>query len=185
MNYKFIHTQVIKFSFLASCYSTLAFYVSLILFLFLQLIGIQGYGQTINPNYVDGKIYVKIKNSDTTQLPTYDTSMSITILDSTFQSLKNTYGIIRIEKAFQPFGNPIVDKVYRISIVNFNLVDTMVHDISLLSYIDYAEKIPLDLTFCTNEQTGYWGIPAQRYHLDLVEACNAWGIGTGKLNIIK
>ena len=62
---------------------------------------------------------------------------------------------------------------------NFADVDNLISDLALLSYADFAEKVPYYITDCVNEFPTL--TPNQTYHLDKVNACGAWALedGTG------
>lgn len=136
--------------------------------------------QTIYPDYRDGSIFVKVKNLDTTQIPFYDTTMNINNFDSTYQSLIAIFDIQKIEKAFQTTNEISIDKVYKVSFANTSFVDSIIKTFKLLNYVHYAEKVPLDVLYCTAEYNN-WNLAnfLEYDHLDKVSACTAWGFYTG------
>ncbi|MBU3675668.1 MAG: T9SS type A sorting domain-containing protein [Chitinophagaceae bacterium] len=177
MNYRIIHIRVIEVSRLTS-------YVSLILFLFLQFIGIQGYGQTFDSLAVDGRIFVKIKDTSSVYFQNYtgnDSTLRPEILP-----LKNTYGITKISKPFSNYNYNFCQKTYLFEFTSDSLIQGLINNLVAIGYIEYAEKEPIVFTFLTPIDGQFNGgiLNSQNWHLKRIGAEQAWDISTGNASTV-
>lgn len=138
--------------------------------------------QTIDTNAVDGQIYVKIFDHENKVFPLYD-GTNTNGLTEDIKFLIQKFGIASIEKAFPDITNNIkISKIYRITFTHYNEVYELMSQFSGRNYVEYSERVPLNKIFCTNEGAtypSYWTTQAQSGHLNLINACGAWGINTG------
>ena len=124
--------------------------------------------QTVDSNYVDGWIYVKVYDSSLIELAPYDFS------DPALNMLYTNYGIDTIIKPF-PGLNATLDKTYRVVFSQINQINNLIADFQALPYIEYAEKAPLYRTSITPND-----LQSTQWSLAKINAMNAWGITTGK-----
>ncbi len=140
----------------------LCFLLSIIL-LFAQTVN----GQTVDSNYVDGIVYVKVYNSSLVNLAPYNFS------DPGLNSLYTMYGIDTITRPF-PGLNQTLDNTYRIYFQIISQIDSLIYDLEQLSYIEYAEKAPLYKTsYVPND------LQASQWALAKINAVQAWDFTTG------
>ena len=125
------------------------------------------YTQTVDTSFVDGWIYVKIDDTASIELSPYNFS------DPALNALYATYSIDTITKPFSGI-NTTLDKTYRVVFSQINLIDNLVADFQLLSYIEYAEKVPLYKTSLAPND-----LQATQWALTKINALQAWDITTG------
>ncbi len=128
--------------------------------------------QTVSPDFVDGRIYVKVLASSVMDLETYNNSNAL------LNQMIIDYDIQSMEHAFKSTG--AMQKVYRIEFTDINDVDNLVSDFSTLPFIEYAEKAPLyHLQFTPNDLN-----TSTQYALDVINAESAWDIERGDANVV-
>lgn len=145
---------------------------ALLFSLFLFVSGL-GFAQTVDTNFVDGRIYVKVKASSNVDLANY------TNFDPTLNNLISAHQVTSMPKAFQTQGAAI-SKVFRVEYSNYAGVDDLITGFSSLQFIEYAEKAPLYyLSFTPNDLN-----TSQQYALDVIQAEEAWEINKGSADVV-
>jgi len=147
-------------------------------FFFIQIIGINGYGQTVDSNFVDGQVYIRIKGQ-LNQIPPYEIGDSLSNYPIPIQTIIGNYQVEKIKKAFNLRSDTTVDYIYRVIFSDIANIGSLLNDFNALQFVDFAERVPLYKVNCTNEAMGYWNVgnPAN-YHLNLINACNAFPLLT-------
>ena len=152
---------------------TQLYYLSLLLLLGLFSTSLPG--QTVDPDYVDGMAYVKIDDASTLSLDPYNNS--IPALNLIF----STFGVDTTYKTFKT-QDPLVDKIFTIEFTDINGVSSLISQLSVLPFIDYAERVPYLTTTGTSYipndlQTAQWGLAK-------VNAPLAWDLSQGDPNVV-
>jgi hypothetical protein len=147
---------------------------AVLIFLLVLVTGFKGYGQTVYPGYLDGQVYVRI-NGVGNQIPLYNIGDSLNVYPASIQSIISNYQVIKIKKAFKLRSDTTVDHIYKVVFSDTSNVVALINDFEAIPFTDFAEKVPLYKTFCTNEGANFWtnGNPSN-YHLNLTNACNAF-----------
>lgn len=137
------------------------------LFLFTLLYSFSSTAQTVDTNWVDGRIYVRTTSASSLDLANYNYS------NTTLNAILTTYGVTNMWTPFPSLTNEL-DRTYEVSFTQEALVDDLVYDLELLGDIEYAEKKPLmKTTLVPNDiQGSQWG-------LTKINAVQAWDISTG------
>lgn len=131
------------------------------------------FGQTVDTNFVDGRLYVKVEQSSSMDLANYNNS------DPVLNQMMLDYQVSGMFQAFKT-SSPVMNKIYRLEFANIQLVDNFITGLQALSYIEYAEKAPLfHLQFTPNDYSA-----SEQYALELIEAENAWDIEQGSANVV-
>lgn len=143
---------------------------SLLLNLFF-LFPLVAFSQSVDSNFIDGIIYIKVKDSSTIELSPYQYS------NPALNALYLTYGIDTIKKPF-PGLNFTLDKTYRIYFQQIQQIDDLLSDISLIPFIEYAEKAPLyRVSYLPND------VHPSQWALSKINAIQAWDISKGSSQI--
>ncbi|MDQ3193312.1 MAG: S8 family peptidase [Bacteroidota bacterium] len=125
------------------------------------------YSQTVDTNFVDGWIYVKVFDTSVIELSPYNFS------DPDLNNLYSVYNIDSITKPF-PGLNVSLDKTYRVVFSDINEIENLITDFQTLPYIEYAEKAPLYRT--SNSPND---LQASQWALAKINSIQAWDITTG------
>ena len=130
--------------------------------------------QTINENYVDGIIYFKTLDELDISIPFYsnkdELSNSLQAFPE-FEALLEKYGVIEIIKPFKTRCNK-VQRTYRMTFDKAEMIDELLKDLSLLYYIDYAEKSPIYRILNIPNDL----LIGSQYYLENINAFAAWEI---------
>ncbi len=137
------------------------------LLLFAHLFSFMSISQTVDTNWVDGRIYVRTTSSSSLDLANYNYS------NTALNAILSTYGVTDMWTPFPSLSNEL-DRTYEISFTQEAMIDDLVYDLDLLTDIEYAEKKPLmKTTLVPNDiQGSQWG-------LTKINAVQAWDISTG------
>jgi hypothetical protein len=147
---------------------------AVLIFFLMQIMGIKGYGQTVDSNFVDGQVYIRIKGP-VNQIPPYEIGDSLNNYPIPIQTIIGNYQVERIKKAFNLRSDTTVDYIYKVIFSDIANIGNLLNDFSALQFVDFAERVPLYKVNCTNEAMGYWNVGNPvNYHLNLINACNAF-----------
>ncbi len=128
--------------------------------------------QTVDSNYLDGVVYVKIKASSSMELDPYDTS------NSTLNQAIIDYSIDSMIKPFPDMSEEL-DKTYRIYFSDYAEFNNLIITLKLISDMEYVEKAPLyKINLTPND------LNAAQSYLNIINAPKAWDITTGSSNIV-
>ena len=147
------------------------------------------FSQTIHKDYLDGHVWIKLKNN----VP-LNASMNITSGEEVnnsnldikkFPFLNTALININVSKFSRPYfmvADEKIKNVYRIEFTNYEKVDEIIKNLSQLDCIEYAEKIPfLKKTLTPNDpsfnSSNAWG-------LYQIQADAAWNVSTGNANVV-
>lgn len=131
--------------------------------------------QIIDSNFVDGVVYVKVKDTSAVVLDPYNNgNVALNLLLTQYQ----------VDSMRQPFPglNATLDKTYRIHFSSHAQIDQLVTALQALPFVEYAEKEPIYRTE-TNPYTPN-DIASQQYFLDKIYARDAWSVSKGSPNIV-
>jgi subtilisin family serine protease len=145
-----------------------------------------GYGQTVHPDYLDGAIWVKLKNNSIvkkevskTKGPIHNNTVDLSNYGF-FQQIKG-YKIESAEISFPLAKDPLIKNVIRIQIGDINKVDEMIQILGKSENVEYAERVPLLRSTLSPNDTYY--TPGYQWSLFKVNAASAWDISTGNSSI--
>ncbi|PCJ01163.1 MAG: hypothetical protein COB15_01635 [Flavobacteriales bacterium] len=161
-----------------------------ILIISMLLIGNSLFSQTVYNNYQDGKIWFKLKKSQTIHLTASKTNEIKVDLNnlklSTMPYLRSAFTAHSVTRLAQPFpkayGSDDLLKTYLIEFADINNVENFINELEKSGAVDYAEKVPLDkISLTPNDpyfnSTQMWG-------LFQVNAQQAWNVSTGSSAIV-
>ncbi|MBN2669887.1 MAG: S8 family serine peptidase [Bacteroidales bacterium] len=144
--------------------------------------------QTINPEYQDGRIYFKVKNQMRNQVIMPSKDRKISIYDNAFlKKIDEDFGLEWVEKAFLlKTADEDLKSIYRVKIDDASKVDQAIEALEDLNFVEYAEKVPMRKTLHTPNDPLYASTAYGynwNWHLDIINAQQAWDISTGNSNI--
>jgi subtilisin family serine protease len=128
--------------------------------------------QTIDTNFIDGVIYIRLNVNSTLDLKPYMNS------DSYLNTLYSTYDIDTITNPFPGLDSDL-DRTFRVYFNQYSLIDALIIDLNSMLDIEYAEKAPLYKTSLTPND-----INSSQWALAKINAPQAWDISTGS-NAVK
>lgn len=129
------------------------------------------HSQTIDSNFVDGRIYLRTSVGSSLNLSNYDSS------NITFNTILATYNVSDISL---PFGglNSELDRTFELTFGNWSQVDALVSELELMPEIEYAEKKNLHkISLIPND------VHPSQWYLTKVQATEAWNFSTGDAQV--
>lgn len=117
-------------------------------------------GQQIDPDFVDGKIYLKERTA---------------INETVWRDLADRFGIFSKTAPFRTAG---FERVYALRFTEIAEVGALVRELNALSEVEYAEKVPLYKTFHTPDD-----IHSNQWTIGKVQAEKAWDITRGSRDV--
>jgi len=138
-------------------------------------------GQTVNPDYADGRIYFKLKSDVPLYLSFKGDNRIVDIKAYSFLSaIAEKYNL---EQLLRPFfaakESDILQRTFELQFTDIQNVDYIVRDLQALSVIEYAEKVPLHKYMVTPNDPSY---PSQ-WELAKISASTAWNYSTGSSTV--
>lgn len=140
--------------------------------------------QTVHQWYQDGIIVFQLKTNARYTIPTQNQFFSIQEVEF-LKDFQVEYGIYEGFQFFPKHEDELLRKTFQIKISALTKVDELIKKITLLPFIEYAEKKELHTKFLTPNDlganatngTGMW-------HLYKMQAEQAWDLSTGSANVI-
>ncbi|NLA24998.1 MAG: S8 family serine peptidase, partial [Bacteroidales bacterium] len=148
--------------------------------------------QTINPLHVDGRVYFKI--NDDVNLNVVQDEGKINPKDVYFlQNLNAKYAISNLEMPFLSAKSDILQRTFKMDFDNMEMVEELIKELGQHPDIEYVENAPLffisvvpdDPYYDTELNGGFlFGSANASWHLNLINAEDAWDVTTGDPNIV-
>ena len=161
----------------------------LVSILILSLFGILN-AQTINPGYIDGHLYFKFNDDYNFKIKVNEnTSIDFNQMPAEFTEMFERYGVTLITRPLYAFNDPKLERIIRLEFTDAQNIALFIKELELLEDVEYAEMVP----YCTRKVTyndPYYtsttlsGIQYNfKWHLEMINAPQAWGIQQGSANI--
>lgn len=144
--------------------------------------------QTAHPEYIDGRLFVKLKNDVTIRLPDYNKETAeeegqtpSSIKDyPVLGALLEEYGVSEISRPFPLLKSKTFVHTYEVVFQDYMRAGDFINQIKQDPLVEYAERIPL----YTYQHTPNDADLNDQWYLDAVEAYAAWDINKGDENIV-
>jgi subtilisin family serine protease len=131
-------------------------------------------GQTYDPDYLDGNIYLKLQDTSTI----VPDPVAIPALGTIF----STFGVDTIYRAFTS-QDPLVNKIYRLEFSIYPTTGQLLSALQGLAFVDYAEQVPLITAFGTSAYVPN-DLDAQQWYLTTINAAQAWDLARGDAQVV-
>jgi len=133
---------------------------------------LNSFSQTVNSNYVDGAIYLKLNDT---------TNATLDLAAASFPALSNLFAVHSVTQVEQPFKNINIglSQTYRLLFSQITTVNAFINGLQQITYIDYAEGVPL---FYTSQVPN--DLQANQWYLSKINAPQAWDLSVGN-NAVK
>ncbi|MFH2144289.1 MAG: S8 family serine peptidase [Bacteroidota bacterium] len=153
---------------------------------------IPSFSQTVNKWNHDGWLYFKVIDTENIEIPSYGKYVDLKNVKFLNPFIEE-YGLVEIIKPFYTADDIKLQNTYKVHFTEIQKINDLIRDLSLLSFIEYAEPAPIyyisytpNDTYFVNNNVNYWllGDANTRWHLDVINAEAAWDISKGDTNII-
>ncbi len=145
-----------------------------ILAIFFSLIIINKvFAQNVNPDYVDGEVYVKFNENYFQNILDKSPILDLSTIPIP-HNLLNKYKVREIENSFYFLENKntALQFIFRLKFDKINMVEELLMELHQLDAVQFVEKIPAFRTDCTPNDPFY----STQFSLDLINAEQAWCI---------
>lgn len=139
------------------------------------------FAQNYSPNYLDGHLYLKFKDSfPINYVVNEDKTVDIQYFKE-YQALFNEYGVTQITRPLDAFQDPRLLRTIELTFSEINRIEDFIKELSAFPNIEYAEKIPLMFPNWVPNDPYYGTVGGYNYkwHLDMVNAAAAWDLQRG------
>ena len=136
------------------------------------------FAQNYSPNYLDGHLYLKFKDSfPINYVVNEDKTVDIQYFKE-YQTLFNEYGVTQITRPLDAFQDPRLLRTIELTFSEINRIEDFIKELSAFPNIEYAEKIPLMFPNWVPNDPYYGTVGGYNYkwHLDMVNAAAAWAL---------
>lgn len=154
--------------------------IALSVFLFCFLALAQLPAQTISPDYLDGRVYVKLSESAGRAWPEWELNVSQPSWNGTpsLGLLMSRYHFTRVSLPFHT-PSPVLDLTYQIRFDDKEAVMDLLQDLAALPEVEYAERCPLYYTTYIPDD---WN--ALQWHMTKIDAQSAWDHSRGTPEVV-
>ncbi|MEM6632828.1 MAG: S8 family serine peptidase, partial [Bacteroidota bacterium] len=156
------------------------------------LVSLAGLSQNIDAESVDGKIFVKISDQSPVRIASFERpgilKESSTENPKELVEIFEAYQTQSISATFPRSDQHRLSRIYTIEFEAEEQVEAYLSELNSLPYVEYAEKVPLYRIEAFEEEEVFE--PNDRrifndlYHLDLINAAEAWDISQGSEEVV-
>lgn len=147
--------------------------------------------QTINANWKDGVIYFKLTDNVTVNNLNNATQGARRQQLPFLEAIENRFEIENISQPFFSPGSDALQRTFRLNFSDNEDVHAILEELMNSADVEYAEPMPFFRTFSTPNDTYYnttlsngTYTVSPSWHLDLINAEQAWNITTGNPDIV-
>jgi Subtilase family len=149
--------------------------------LFLLFLGSQRQvlAQKINPNYVDGAVYLKVRALDKSAINKITTETDIKTELPFLSRFTARFTVLQARQPFYFSTNSNLKRVYRLTLENPALVEKFIDGLGKDIAVEYVEKVPLmKISVVPNDP-----FISTQYSLSTIKAYEAWNVSQGNSTI--
>lgn len=158
----------------------------LLVLLLPALLGFTAKAQTVYTDYMDGRIWLKIKdNTPIWHVAGTEMNHNNMPLSSLpfIKQMASEYKITRLSRPFHMVKNEKkLSNVFLVEFSEYNKIDLFIRQLQETGKLDYAEKVPLTRTTLTPNDPNYNA--STQWSLFKINASNAWNVSTGNTSIV-
>ncbi|MFN3850011.1 MAG: S8 family serine peptidase [Spirosomataceae bacterium] len=136
--------------------------------------------QKINKNFVDGEIYIKVKNPNLSILNSKKTDGVNVASELPFMlKYEKQFKILNSKSTFYNTKSTTLKSIYRIKIDNAQNIDDLLDKLKNEPNVEYVEKVPLRYIIDTPNDPSV----GQQWFLNKIKAFETWAINAGQVNV--
>ena len=141
--------------------------------------GFDGVGQTINPDYIDGEFYIKLKKIDTKSFSKTSSAVNFQKELPFLSNLISNISVASAERSFYFSNSELLQSVYRVKIDNPKGGLAFMNSVEQDDNVEYIERVPLMKTSVIPNDPSR----TSQYALSKIKAYDAWNVSTGNYYI--
>ncbi len=156
-----------------------------LMFFSLMLVFMQGFSQTFNKNYADGRVFFKLKNN----IPIAITLQNKVDLSrySLLNKVFSMYSVTDVERLSDNPKEKLLSQTFRVQFSNFAQAEMMIKALEKLDIVEYAEKEPIYYVDWVPDDPYYKdningkGNYHWKWYFDLINAEDAWQVSQDQI----
>jgi serine protease len=147
--------------------------------------------QTVYSDYVDGKIWFKLKDHAVVNAPGFRTGKESMVnyqqLDFNtidfLQPVVDHHQVTRLARPYWMVKNDTkISNVYLLEFTDIHQIDVILSKLKASGMVDYAERVPLTKSFLTPNDPSYNS--STQWGLFQINAAQAWNVSTGNASVV-
>lgn len=146
-----------------------------LLFFCLSFFG--GFGQTIDPDYIDGEFYIKLKKVEKKSLSKTSSFVNFQKELPFLSKLTSSISVASAERSFYFSNSELLQSVYRVKIDNPKKGLDFMNSVEQDDNVEYIERVPLMKTSLIPNDP--YENSSNTYALYKIRAYDAWNVSTG------
>lgn len=138
--------------------------------------------QTADPNYVDGKLWIKLKADQPIPVTVSPTSADVYQTEvPVLHRIASKYQVQRIRALFHKSGSADISRILKVEFGDYARVNEFMEELERSGIAEYVEKAPIyQLDLVPNDPI----YTSSQWELPLIGAPAAWNISTGSTSIV-
>lgn len=141
--------------------------------------GFDGVGQSIDPDYIDGEFYIKLKKVDTKSFSKTSSSVNTSKELPFLSNIASSISVASAERSFYFSNSELLQSVYRVKIDNPKKGLDFMNSVEQDDNVEYIERVPLMKTSIIPNDPSR----TSQYALSKIRAYDAWNVSTGNYYI--
>lgn len=138
------------------------------------------FAQTINKSYMDGEVYIKLKEFPSINLNLANGTVNMALELPFLSQASHISNTIDAKRSFYFSNSTDLQRVYRIKISNPKLIHQFIKEIRKNEVVEYAEPVPYHKIISVPNDTKI----GSQYYLNKIKAYEAWDISQGGIDIV-
>lgn len=149
------------------------------LFLFFPFLIPLTFSQSVFPDYVDGKLYVRLISRTEVDLSSLD-RLKAEGNAPEIAALVAPYGIMEAFRPFRRMKEEVFTRTYELHFDAQTAAGELMDKLNAIDYVEFAERVPLNHTFFTPNDPNQ----SSQWYLSTISAFQAWDIHQGGSAVI-
>ena len=158
----------------------------LMLFVLVLFSGMNIFSQTFDKNYQDGRLYFKFKDNVSLDIAVRS-DYSVDFSEIPFISaLQSQYRLKEMTRPYYLNNDHKLLRTFMLEIEDFDKINEVIQKLGIEQDLEYVEKVPMDyIHYVPNDSLYnlYNGPNNWNWHLDVIQAEQAWNISKGSSDI--
>ncbi|RFS14858.1 S8 family serine peptidase [Emticicia sp. C21] len=138
------------------------------------------FAQTIQKNYLDGEVYIKLKEFPKINLNLPNGAVNISAELPFLSKANHISNVLEAKRSFYFSNSSDLQRVYRVKIGNPKLIHQYIKEIAKDNSIEYVEPVPYNQIISIANDTKV----SNQYYLNKIKAYEAWDISQGGVDIV-
>lgn len=138
------------------------------------------FAQTVQKNYFDGEVYIKLKEFPKINLFLPNGAVNMAAELPFLSKANHISHVLDAKRSFYFSNSNDLQRVYRVKIMNPKLIHQYIKEISKDNSVEYIEPVPYNqiISISNDSKVG------NQYYLNKIKAYEAWDISQGGVDIV-